>query len=118
MVDAPMVDAPLARPQPPARPAKARPDPAPMRLAFGLTGLAAASAIVTALVAPSGADAVGGTSLTTVMVATDPPPVVRHIVRYVQLQPGQVAPPQAVVRQAPSPQPRVVVVTTRQSGTP
>lgn len=113
-----MAETPMVRPGRPVQPAKARPDPAPMRLAFGLTGLAAASAIVTALVAPSGADAVGGTSPTTLTAAIDPAPVVRHVVRYVQLQPGQVAPPQAVVRQAPTPQPRVVVVTTRQSGTP
>lgn len=113
-----MADAPSARPQRPTHPARARPDPTPMRLAFGLTGLAAASAIVSALASPAGADAGAVGSQATPRVAADPAAVVRHVVRYVQLQPGQVAPPQALVRQAPTPQPRVVVVTTRQSGTP
>jgi hypothetical protein len=113
-----MADGPIARPQRPAQPAKARPDPAPMRLAFGLTGLAAASAIITALASPAGADAGAVGSQATLMVAADPPPIVRHVLQYVQLQPGQVAPSQAVVRQAPVPKPRVVVVTTRQSGAP
>ena len=47
----------------------------------------------------------------------DPAPSVRHVIQYVQLKPGQTAPPKAVVKQAPAPPPRVVVVTTtRQSG--
>ena len=43
---------------------------------------------------------------------------VQHVVQYVQLLPGQTPPPNATVSQAaPAPTPRVVVVTTRQSGT-
>ena len=113
-----MADAAVARPRRPVQPAKARPDPAPMRLAFGLTGLAAASAIVTALASPPGADAVAGGTQTTLSMPVAAPPVVRHVVQYVQLKPGQVAPAQAVVRQQAAPKPRVVVVTTRQSGAP
>ncbi|HEY6058290.1 MAG TPA: hypothetical protein VIV06_09670, partial [Candidatus Limnocylindrales bacterium] len=48
-----------------------------------------------------------------------PAPSVRHVVRYVQLRPGQTAPPQSTVVAAPKPSPRTVVVTTtRQSGRP
>jgi hypothetical protein len=93
---------------------KARPDPGPLRIAIALTGMATASALVSAFLAPS-AGANAGT--TTTATAPDVPAAsVRHVTRYVQLQPGQTAPPAASVQQAPAPKPRVVVVTTRQSG--
>jgi len=94
-----------------------RPDPGPLRVALALTGMATASALITAFLAPSaGADAGTTTTVTTTTVADAPAPSVRHVIQYVQLEPGQTAPPQAVVKQAPAPKPRVVVVTTRQSG--
>lgn len=93
---------------------KARPDPGPLRIAIALTGMATASALVSAFLAPS-AGANGGTT-TTVTAADVPAASIRHVTRYVQLQPGQTAPPTALVQQAPAPKPRVVVVTTKQSG--
>jgi hypothetical protein len=117
---------------------KPRPDPGPIRIAVGLTGMATATALITAFLSPAAgatAGASGGATPITVATTTDPivavaaEPSVRHVIRYVQLQPGQTAPPAAVVQQAPAPatavaqpaptpKPRVVVVTTRQSGTP
>ena len=105
--------APGARPAPAP---KRRPDAGPLRIAIGMTGIAAASAIATALLSSSGANGDVGTVQTAVTLPADPTPVVRHVVRYVQLKPGETAPPKAVVKQAPAPKPRVVVVTTRQSG--
>lgn len=113
----------LANPTTPARPPavkKPRPDPGPIRIALGLTGIATASALVTAFLGSAvGADA-GGAAVTTdpaaVAVAAEPSQAIRHVIRYVQLQPGQTAPPKAVVKQAPAPKPRVVIVTTKQSG--
>jgi hypothetical protein len=101
----------------PERPivAKARPDPRAMRLVFGFAGLATLSALATSVITPppSSAD---------VAQAVVPDPTARpvtHVTRFVQLPPGQTAPPQAAVRQLPAPSPKVVVVTTtRQSGKP
>ncbi len=99
------------------RKAPTRPDSRPMRILFGLTGIAATSAIATAIVMPTPS----GPSATVAVVQT---PIVRdaaikHITRYVQLKPGQTAPPSALVRAAPDPTPRIVVITTtRQSGKP
>lgn len=85
--------------------------------------MATASALLTAFLgsgagADAGTGAGAGTALTTTdaAVADAPAPSVRHIVKYVQLQPGQTAPPKAVVKPAAIPKPRVVVVTTKQSG--
>ncbi|MGZ3587063.1 MAG: hypothetical protein ACXVAE_05080 [Candidatus Limnocylindrales bacterium] len=90
-----------------------------MRLALGLTGLATISAIATAVVAPGGPNAATGGSAQAVTTVPAPAPTVQHVTRYVQLQPGQTAPPQATVTQQPAPPPRVVVITTtRQSGKP
>jgi hypothetical protein len=83
-----------------------------MRVLFGFTGLAAASAIFTAIALPP--VATPATTVTPVMDAAQAP--VRHVIRYVQLKPGQTAPPNAAVEVAPQPTPRVVVVTTHQSG--
>ncbi len=79
-------------------------------------GIAAASALVSAFIAPAGYAASGAVGQTTISLPAGPTPVVQHVVKYVQLKPGETAPPQAVVKQAPAPAPRVVVVTTRQSG--
>ena len=120
----PLPPRPLAvRPSPePTRPpahrsGPGRPDSRPMRTLLGLTGLAAMSAIATAIVSPPvTGDAAVTTSVQTQSLPTAP---VQHITRYVQLQPGQTAPPSSVVKAAPAPTPRIVVVTTtRQSGRP
>jgi len=83
-----------------------------MRFMVAIAGLASASAIGTAIVAPPPSfDAAAGQ-----VAAAIPPGQVVHVVRYVQLLPGQTAPPNTVVQQAPAPAPRVVTITTRQSG--
>jgi hypothetical protein len=107
----------LARPPAVKKP---RPDPGPIRIALGLTGIATATALITAFLGPAvGADAGGGAGPTdpaAVALVAEPSQAIRHVIRYVQLKPGQTAPPQAVVKQAPAPKPRIVVVTTKQSG--
>jgi len=106
-----------ARPAPVAR---AKPDARPLRIAYGMGALAAATALVTALVSPPPAGAAAGSpatvAMTTITLPTDPPQPVKHVIQYVQLAPGQTAPPNAAVKVVPTPKPRVVVVTTRQSG--
>lgn len=91
---------------------RSKPDSRPMRVLLGFTGLAAASAIFTAVGLPP----VATTTSTVTTVADTSVAPVRHVIRYVQLKPGQAAPPNAAVKVAPQPTPRVVVVTTRQSG--
>ena len=103
--------APVKRP---ATVPKARPDARPLRIAYGMGALAAATALVTALASPPPSSVTAGT--TTVTLPADPAPSVRHVIQYVQLKPGQTAPPNAAVKVVPTPKPRVVVVTTRQSG--
>jgi hypothetical protein len=98
-----------------AVPIRPRPDPRPLRLAFGMVAVAATSALATALVSPRGDAAPVVTQTTLVLPAPATPPV-RHVVQYIRLKAGQTAPPSAAVTQAPAPPPRVVVVTTRQSG--
>jgi hypothetical protein len=83
-----------------------------MRFMVGLAGLASASAIGTAIIAPPPSF----NTPTGQVAAAAPAGQVVHVVRYVQLQPGQTAPPNTVVQQAPAPAPRVVTITTRQSG--
>lgn len=82
-----------------------------------MTGIATASALISAFLSPSvGVNATSTTTSTSTTVSAAPTDAVRHIVRYVQLQPGQTAPPNVIVKQAPAPKPRVVIVTTKQSG--
>lgn len=95
-----------------ARRPAARPDARPMRAILGLTGMAAAAAIATVIIRPPSGDA--GT--TTVVIPQVADPSVRHVTKYVQLKPGQTAPPHATVKVVPKATPRVVIVTTRQSG--
>lgn len=106
-------------PRPAAPAPRKRPDPRPLRVAFGLTGLATTSALLSAFLAPfAGADA--GTqspaAVTDQGAADGAAGGVRHVTRYVQLAPGQTAPPNTAVQQPPKPKPRTVVVRTRQSG--
>ena len=84
---------------------------------LGFTGIAAASAIATAIIQPP-TGATGTTTTITQDVAGQSAAPVRHVTQYVQLKPGQTAPPNATVKSVPQPTPRVVVMTTHQSGKP
>lgn len=103
------------------REAKKRPDPRPMRFAIGISGIAAAAAMATAIIRP-----VGGNPASTVQVvqaepaASDAPSVVQveHVTRYVQLLPGQTAPPGATVIAGAVPSPRTIIVTVPAAKTP
>jgi len=116
---------PAARPARPAtgaqapRPQHTKPDPNPMRVVFGLAGLASATALMTAMlpsVTPAQASVVENVDTTT---AVGPQPSVLHVTKTVVLQPGQTAPPNSSVVVQPQPTPRVhVKVVTRQSGKP
>jgi hypothetical protein len=133
---------------PASRVQPARPDARPSRLAFGVAGLAAASAVIAAIASPvpSGTtasnpvDTAAGTGAGDLgsTVAVDSASVaapgstlqVIHVKRVIQLKPGETPPAGAAVTAAPAPTPRVVViqappqpaqrivVTTRQSGKP
>jgi hypothetical protein len=105
-----------ARPAAPRRPG-GRPDARPMRAILGFTGIAAASAIATAIVRPPTAN-LAQTTAVIGGVADQAGAPVRHVTQYVQLLPGQTAPPNAAVQAVPQPTPRVVIVTTHQSGVP
>ena len=111
----------------PARPVKAKPDPTPMRMAVGIGGLATLSGLVTAIfVVPAAAPV---TDAATIAPATPATVTQQRPVVYVQLQPGQTAPPGAKVIDAKAPKPitvvthvaapaqKTVVVHTTQSGT-
>lgn len=119
--DRPSPEAPRQGSSPPARPAvvrpaAARPDARPLRMLIALTGVAAVSALATVIAAPLPASQ---TTTTLVVTQALPSVPVTHVTRYVQLKPGQTAPPSAHVQAAPVATPRVVVVTTtRQSGKP
>jgi hypothetical protein len=95
---------------------KGKPDSGPLRLAIGMSGIARGRARAPPRRGPASTAAGGGTTQTTVIVPVQPTPAATHVTRYVQLQPGQTAPPQAIVKQAPASTPRVVTVTTTQSG--
>jgi len=106
-----------ARPAPVAR---AKPDARPLRIAYGMVALAATTALVTALATPPPAGAAAGSATdvaqTTTILPAEPAQPVKHVIQYVQLKPGQTAPPNAIVKVVPTPKPRVVTITTRQSG--
>lgn len=99
------------------RPQRTKPDPNPMRVVFGLAGLASATALMTAMlpsVTPSPVAVVEAVETTTAVV---PQPSVLHVTKTVVLKPGQTAPPNSSVVIQPQPTPRVhVKVVTRQSG--
>jgi hypothetical protein len=85
-----------------------------------MAGLAATTALATALVSPPPAGAATGSATdvaqTTVTLPAEPAQPVKHVIQYVQLKPGETAPPNAAVKVVPKPKPRVVVITTKQSG--
>ncbi len=105
-------------------PVKGKPDARPMRLALGAGGLAALSALATAIVLPprtvTQAVVVALQQPTDAASATDVPsnaPLASdRPVRYVQLLPGQTAPPGASVIPAPTPTPGTMVVTVPAPG--
>jgi ABC-type Fe3+-hydroxamate transport system substrate-binding protein len=108
-----------------------------MRLMFGLVGIASISAFTAAMVpsiapAPVADAAAAAADVTTAdaVVPVEAAPV-RHVTRYVTLQPGQTPPPGAAVNVQPTPTPilktQVVVkprpkpkavTRSRQSGQP
>jgi hypothetical protein len=128
--------APAPRPATATRapaPARRRADPSPMRLMFGVLGLASAAAFTTAMlpsIAPADAsdttaaadpNAVDPNATDPNAGIVSPEPSVRHVTRYVTLKAGQTAPPKAKVIVRPKPTPKVtvrVVTRTRQSGKP
>lgn len=113
----PAASGPVAAARPPRPEPRSRPDPNPMRLMAGFIGLASLSAIASGLL--PGVTPTSPVSATTTIVTDVAALPAKHVTRYVQLKPGQTAPPQAAVVAAPKPTPRVVVVTTtRQSGKP
>jgi hypothetical protein len=103
-----------------AHPAKAKPDARPMRLALGAGGIAALSALATAIVLPPRvvvqvpaavppAQALAPQQSDTA-AASGTPLQVQRAIKYVQLLPGQTAPPGATVIPATAPTPITVVV--------
>lgn len=103
------------RPATPAHTAKAKPDARPMRMALAAGGVATLSALVAAIISPPGP--VTNTAVAPSQSAASQDPtvsptdiqVVRPI-RYVQLSPGETAPPGATVIDASAPTPITVVV--------
>jgi hypothetical protein len=98
----------------------ARPDPTGARLAAGMVGAAATTAILAAIVGgASGSSAVAVDAAASIaQPAADVP--VRHVTRVVHIASDATPPPRKVVYATPVPapaKPRVVVITTTQSGT-
>jgi hypothetical protein len=116
---------------PPRTGASKRPDPRPLRLAYGAGALSALSLMSVGLVQLSSASTTFEVTPSDGSGADLPPIEVRHVIQYIHLKPGEVAPPGATVITpsapapqvvithvaAPAPQPRRIVVT-RQSGLP
>lgn len=99
-----------------AHPAKAKPDARPMRVAFFAGGLAAVSALLAAIVIPAKPAVV--TTVTgvqqqqqTTPLTTGTPISVQQPIQYIQLLPGQTAPPGAIVVDPSGPRPTSVVIS-------
>jgi hypothetical protein len=95
---------------------KAKPDARPMRMALSAGGIAALSALAAAIVLPPrpAVPVIVTPEQSTPTVDPQPSPTDVQIVRpiqYVQLSPGQTAPPGATVIPATAPTPITVVVT-------
>ena len=97
-----------------------RPDPTGARLAAGMAGAAATTAILAAIV--GGATGAAAPPADAATAATQPVAEVpvRHVTQVVHIPSDATPPPRKVVQATPVPapvKPRVVVVTTTQSGT-
>ena len=104
---------PMASPPAHARPGK--PDARPMRLAIFAGGIAVSSALAAAIIRPArpavvvpAVDAQPETP-----VATGTPIVVQQPIQYIQLLPGQTAPPGATVIDPDAPKPTAIVATVQ-----
>ena len=101
--------------RPAVHPPRSKPDARPMRMALGAGGIAALSALAAAIVLPPRSAAPVSATQNQQSQTTDsqpsPTPVqlVRPI-RYVQLSPGETAPPGATVIDASAPTPITVIV--------
>ena len=105
-----------------------------MRLVYGAGALAALSVMSVGLVRFASSSNTADATTTSVVEdpTTAPDVVVRHVIQYIHLQPGETAPPGAkvITPDAPAPQivvthaaapaaaPRRVIVVTRPSGHP
>ncbi len=93
---------------------RARPDARPMRVALGAGGLAILSALATGIILPPRPTLVRQPgSASNSPAATQPLPSsleVQRPIRYVQLSPGETAPPGSTVIKASAPTPLTVVV--------
>lgn len=104
----------------PIHAAKAKPDARPMRMALGAGAIATLSALTTAIVLPPKPALTQTLQQPAVQqplqpatagpLATQGTVQVQRPIRYVQLQPGQTAPPGATVIPATAPTPITVVV--------
>ncbi len=101
--------APQSLPDPTSmRPVPPRPNPNRLRFALGAGGIAALSALLTAIVVPPSP----ASPSSSVATPTVPASVTQQRpIQYVQLAPGQAAPPGASVIDAKAPKP-VTIVTT------
>lgn len=108
-ISEPRMETPRTSPRPNGVPPKRRPDPRPMRIALGLGTFAAMSVLTGGLVrlSPSDTDAADGSPVAAPAVGEE----ALHLVRYVQLRPGEQPPPGALVVQGTDPTPRIVVTT-------
>jgi hypothetical protein len=102
--------------RPPAHPPKSKPDARPMRMALGAGGIAALSALAAVIVLPPRSAAPVSATQNQQSQATDPqasPTDIQLVrpIRYVQLSPGETAPPGATVIAASAPTPITVIVT-------
>jgi hypothetical protein len=104
-----------ARTPPPVHAPKAKPDPRPMRVALGFGGVAALSALTAAIVLPPRPVTSAPVVLDQPASASGDPAATpdtssgatasQRPILYVQLAPGQTAPPGATVIDAPTPTP-------------
>lgn len=90
---------------------RARPDARPMRMALGAGGIAAFSALAAAIVLPPHTAPAAAQQQATDQGSSPTPIQVVRPIQYVQLAPGQTAPPGATVIDASAPTPITVVVT-------
>ena len=92
---------------------KAKPDARPMRIALGAGGVAAFSALVAAIVVPANAAVVmpAAQIQQATPASTGTPITLQRPIQYIQLQPGETAPPGATVIDPSGPKPTAVVVT-------